>query len=58
MARPPSLPSDKVSLENVMKRLILVVTAVLATAALSGCPHPNDITDDDVSAIAAPAAAA
>ena len=36
-----------------MKKSILLACFLLAGAALAGCAHPNDITDD-IAAIAAP----
>ena len=35
-----------------MKKSILLASLILAAAALAGCAHPNDITDD-IAAIAA-----
>jgi len=33
-----------------MKKSILLTALLLAVAALVGCQHPEDITDDDVAA--------
>ncbi len=40
-----------------MKKSILLASLILAAAALAGCAHPNDITDD-IAAIAASTAQA
>lgn len=40
-----------------MKKSILLASVLLAVAALAGCAHPNDITDD-IAAIVAPTAQA
>jgi outer membrane murein-binding lipoprotein Lpp len=36
-----------------MKKAILLASVLLAVAALAGCAHPNDITDE-IASIAAP----
>ena len=35
-----------------MKRLILLAAMLLTAVSLSGCPHPNDISDDVAQAAA------
>jgi hypothetical protein len=51
-------PIQILSLENVMKKSILLAF-LLGVAALAGCAHRNDITDDIAAvAVAAPSALA
>ena len=40
-----------------MKKSILLASLFLAVAALAGCAHPNDITDDIASAASSTALA-
>ena len=41
-----------------MKKSILLVSLLLAAAALAGCTHPTDITDDVAQAATTPNAQA